>query len=145
MIVLFAVKPGLHQFNARCVRACNCSCGWTGEGGDKNGCPEGDECRAVLVTQDTSYRQTQTTTIPPKFLHEQLLSPSADLTHLVLYIYSFLSDSLSLSSLQYLCKTLAGKGNQNTLPDAAVTGIESVMDRKLQPSYFSASVKGVMG
>lgn len=31
------------------------------------------------------------------------------------------------------------------LPDEAVIGIESVIDTRLQPSNFSASVKGVMG
>lgn len=65
--------------------------------GHKNGCPEGDECRAVLVTKDTRVTgQTQTTTMPLKFLHQQFLSPSAEL--LVLYIDSFPSDSLSLQS-----------------------------------------------
>lgn len=99
MAVLFAVKQGPHQFNTLCIRACNCSCGWTGEGGDKNGCPEGDECRAVLVTQETRVtQQTQTTTMPLKILHQQFLSPSAELTLLVLYIYSFPSDPLCLQS-----------------------------------------------
>lgn len=99
MVVLFAVKRGPHQFNTLCIRACNCSCRWTGEGGDKNGCPEGDECRVVLVTQETRVtQQTQTTTIPLKILHQQFLSPSAELTLLVLYIYSFPSHSLCLQS-----------------------------------------------
>lgn len=61
-------------------------------------------------------------------------------------LHLFISFSFSLSPvLKYLCKPLAGKGNQNTLPDAAVIGIESMMDTRLQPSNFSASVKGVMG
>lgn len=35
MVVLFAVKRDSHQFNALCIRACNCSCGWAGEGDTK--------------------------------------------------------------------------------------------------------------
>lgn len=58
-------------------------------------------------------------------------------------LHLFISFSFSLSPvLKYLCKPLEGKGNQNTLPDAAVIGIESMMDTRLQPSNFSASVKG---
>lgn len=54
--------------------------------GHKSGYPKGDECRAVLVTQDRRLTGlTQTTTMPLKFLHQQFLSPSAEV--LALYIY----------------------------------------------------------
>lgn len=53
--------------------------------GHKSGGPEGDECRAVLVIQDTRFTGGTQTTTPLKFLHEQFLSPSAKL--LVFYIY----------------------------------------------------------
>lgn len=93
-----AVKREPHQLNTLCIRACNCSCGWAGEEDTKVDA-EGDECSTVLVTQDTRFTGlTQTTTMPLKFLHQQFLSPSAEL--LVPYIYSFPSDSLSLSNPQ---------------------------------------------
>lgn len=65
-----------------CVYHAFALAGWTGwEGGDKNWCPQGCECRAVLVTQDTRRftGQIQTTNVPLKHLHQQCPSPSAQL------------------------------------------------------------------
>lgn len=143
MVVLFAVKWGPRQFNTLCIRACNCSCGWVGEGDTKMDALRGWMQSCVGDTGHKSYRADTSH-------HHVLQIPTPaiplSLTRALSCLHLFISFWFSLPPiLKYLCKPLAGKGNQNILPDAAVTGIESVMDTRLQPSNFSASVKGLVG
>lgn len=131
------------QFNTLCIRACNCSCGWVGEGDTKMDALRGWMQSCVGDTGHKSYRADTSH-------HHVLQIPTPaiplSLTRALSCLHLFISFWFSLPPiLKYLCKPLAGKGNQNILPDAAVTGIESVMDTRLQPSNFSASVKGLVG
>lgn len=141
-------KQALNSLIHRALQHAFVLAGWTGgEGGDKNRCPEGRECRAVLVSQDTRRftRQIQTINTPFKHLHQQFLSPSAELILLQFSKSIHSPSSLSLQSSNVSASHRQEKEIKIHRQTQQQLGIKSVMNTRLQPSNFSATVKGVMG